>query len=85
MFVFTDVSMASNRNLIQRPCHESDAVFDCRLCDKIVPSNLSGEFMETMKLWMQAYRKIPYCFCQLSADLKRPCLHDRDSLSGIST
>ncbi|KAK2568420.1 hypothetical protein P5673_007452 [Acropora cervicornis] len=55
MDVARDVSMASNRNLIQRPCHESDAVFDCRLCDKIAPSNLSGEFMETMKLWMQAH------------------------------
>lgn len=55
MDVARDVSMASNRNLIQRPCHESDAVFDCRLCDKIAPSNLSGEFMETMKLWVQAH------------------------------
>ena len=51
----TDVSRASSRNLIQRPCHESDAVADCRLTDPIVPDLLPEEFGERMKLWNQAH------------------------------
>ncbi|XP_068704662.1 mucosa-associated lymphoid tissue lymphoma translocation protein 1 homolog [Montipora capricornis] len=55
MDVARDVSMASNRNLIQRPCHESDAVLDCRLADKFSPSNLPEEYEERRDLWMHAH------------------------------
>lgn len=55
MDVARDVSRASSRNLIQRPCHESDAVADCRLTDPIVPDLLPEEFGERMKLWNQAH------------------------------
>ena len=57
IYFVTDVSMASSRNLIQRPCHESDAVADCRLTDPIVPNVLPHEYLERMKLWTEAYRK----------------------------
>lgn len=55
MDVARDVSCASSRNLIQRPCHESDAVADCRLTDGIIPDLLPEEFVERMKLWNQAH------------------------------
>ncbi|KAJ7381198.1 B-1 B cell differentiation [Desmophyllum pertusum] len=55
MDVARDVSHASQRNLIQRPCHESDSVADCRLTDPIVPTALTEEFEERMKLWNQAH------------------------------
>lgn len=55
----TDVSNANrNRNLIQRPCHESDSVVDCRLTDPIAePTTLTEEFVERMRLWTQAHCK----------------------------
>ena len=56
--VLSDVSKASHRtDLNQRPCHESDAVADCRLTDPIVPNVLREEYEERMKLWSQACRK----------------------------
>ena len=56
-YIFTDVSIASNRNLIQRPCHESDAVADCRLTDPIVPNVLPEAYVERMKLWNRAHSR----------------------------
>ena len=50
-----DVSIASNR-LNQRPCHESDAVADCRLTDPIEVSH-PCEMLERTNLWDQAHRK----------------------------
>lgn len=54
--ISTDVSNANrNRNLNQRPCHESDSVVDCRLTDPIEPTARSDEFAERMELWTQAH------------------------------
>lgn len=66
----TDVSNANrNRNLIQRPCHESDSVVDCRLTDPIEPTALTDEFVERMKLWTQAHCKYNHvqkpCRCRI--------------------
>jgi len=55
MDVARDVHMASNRNLIQRPCHESDAVADCRLSDPIQDDARPAEYVERVKLWTRAH------------------------------
>lgn len=55
MDVARDVTRESTRSLIQRPCHESDAVADCRLTDPIIPTVRPREFEERIQLWNQAH------------------------------
>ena len=55
VYIFTDVTRESTRSLIQRPCHESDAVADCRLTDPIIPTVRPREFEERIQLWNQAH------------------------------
>ncbi|CAH3028984.1 unnamed protein product [Porites evermanni] len=55
MDVARDVTRESTRSLIQRPCHESDAVADCRLTDPIIPTVRPIEFNERIQLWNEAH------------------------------
>lgn len=55
VYIFTDVTRESTRSLIQRPCHESDAVADCRLTDPIIPTVRPIEFNERIQLWNEAH------------------------------
>ncbi|XP_048580644.1 mucosa-associated lymphoid tissue lymphoma translocation protein 1 [Nematostella vectensis] len=49
------VFRANNRFIIQRPCHESDAVIDCRLTDRIQPNTQPDEYRERVDLWVKAH------------------------------
>ena len=81
----TDVSNANrNRNLIQRPCHESDSVVDCRLTDPIEPTALTDEFVERMKLWTQAHCKYNHvqklCRCRIGIESHCSCTEVDEAL-----